>query len=94
MWRKCDSLIVFSICGYEALEGERVNMYTTMRMKKVASQIRGRISLVLGGQGEVRVNIGVGTAKFRFCMKLIYQDVLANKRLIKHRMFYYIGWFV
>ena len=34
MWRKCDSLIVFSICGYEALEGERVNMYTTMFMKK------------------------------------------------------------
>ena len=34
MWRKCDSLIVSSICGYEALEGERVNMYRSMFMKK------------------------------------------------------------
>jgi hypothetical protein len=72
MWRKCDSLVVSSICGYEALEGERVNMYRTMFMKKkVASQIKGKISSVLGGQGEVSINIGTGTAKFMFCMRLI-----------------------
>lgn len=32
IWRKYDSLTVSSICGYKALEGERVNMYRTIHI--------------------------------------------------------------
>lgn len=66
------SLIIFSICGYEVLKSERVNMYRTMfTKKKVASQIKGKISPVLDGQGEVSINIGIGTAKSMFCKMII-----------------------
>lgn len=44
---------------------------------------------MLGGQGEVNINIGIGTAKFMFCMTIIQSWYVGDRRLIKHRMFYY-----
>lgn len=44
---------------------------------------------MLGGQGEVSINIGIGTAKSMFCMTIIQSWYVGDRRLIKHRMFYY-----